>query len=51
MSPPDRPGFIPSHGYYRNLPSYQKAEVVYDLTFHFCERFLKRGDGAIAQKA
>jgi four helix bundle suffix protein len=49
MNSPDRPGFIPSHGYYQNLLSYQKAEVVYDLTFHFCERFLKRGDRTIDQ--
>jgi len=49
MNSPDRPGFIPPHGHYRDLLSYQKAEVVYDLTFHFCERFLKRGDRTIDQ--
>jgi four helix bundle suffix protein len=27
----------------------QKAEVVYDLTFNFCRRFLKRGDRTIDQ--
>jgi four helix bundle suffix protein len=42
-------GFIPPHGNYRELLSYQKAEVVYDLTFRFCERFLKRGDRTIDQ--
>jgi four helix bundle suffix protein len=31
------------------LLSYQKAEVIYDLTFSFCERFLKRGDRTIDQ--
>lgn len=36
--------FIPPHGNYQELLSYQKAEVVYDLTFRFCERYLKRGD-------
>lgn len=37
------------HGDYRNLLSYQKAVVVYDLTFHFCARFLARGDRTIDQ--
>jgi len=49
MNSPDRPGFIPPHGHYRELLSYQKAEVIYDLTFNFCERFLKRGDRTIDQ--
>jgi four helix bundle suffix protein len=42
-------GFIPTHGNYRELMSYQKAEVVYDITFRFCERFLKKGDRTIDQ--
>lgn len=29
-------GFIPAHGNYRELLSYQKAEVIYDLTYQFC---------------
>lgn len=41
---PDPPGFIPPHGNYRELLSYQKAEVVYDITFRFCGRFIGRGD-------
>jgi four helix bundle suffix protein len=45
----DQPGFIPPHGHYQELLSYQKAEVVYDLTFRFCERFLSRGDRTIDQ--
>ena len=49
MNSTDRPGFIPPHGNYQELLSYQKAEVVYDLTFNFCERFLKRGDRTIDQ--
>ncbi len=36
--------FIPPHGGYRNLLSYQRAEVVYDATVRFCERFLERRD-------
>ncbi len=43
------PGFIPPHGNYRELLSYQKAEVVYDLTYRFCQRFLSRGDRTIDQ--
>lgn len=42
-------GFIPPHGNYRELLSYQKAEVVYDITFRFCQRFLKKGDRTIDQ--
>jgi len=42
-------GFIPPHGNYRELLSYRKAEIVYDVTFRFCERFLKRGDRTIDQ--
>jgi four helix bundle suffix protein len=41
--------FLPPHGNYRELLSYQKAEVVYDLTFRFCGRFFKRGDRTIDQ--
>ena len=42
-------GFIPPHGNYRELLSYQKAEVVYDLTYRFCQRFLSRADRTIDQ--
>ena len=40
---------LPPHGNYRELRSYQRAEILYDLTFHFCERFLSRGDRTIDQ--
>ena len=43
-SMPDDSSLLPPHGNYRELLSYQKAEVVYDLTFEFCQRFLQRGD-------
>jgi four helix bundle suffix protein len=43
------PGFIPRHGGNQELLSYQKAEVVYDLTHRFCQRFLDRGDRTIDQ--
>jgi hypothetical protein len=32
--------FIPSHGGYQRLLSYQKAEIVYDATVSFCDRFI-----------
>jgi four helix bundle suffix protein len=40
----DDAGFIPPHGNYRKLLSYRKAEVVYDLTYRFCQRFLPKTD-------
>jgi four helix bundle suffix protein len=42
-------GFIPKHGDYKRLLSYQKAEVIYDLTHCFCGCFLKPGDRTIDQ--
>jgi four helix bundle suffix protein len=39
---PDTPGFILPHGGYRSLLSYQKAEVIHDLTVVFCDRFIDR---------
>jgi len=35
-------GFIPPHGGYQKLLSYQKAEIVYDATVFFCNRFIDR---------
>ena len=34
--------FIPPHGGYQQLLSYQKALVVYDATLHFCGRFIDK---------
>lgn len=36
-------------GNYAGLLSFQKAEIVYDLTFRFCQTFLQRGDRTIDQ--
>jgi len=36
-------GFIPPHGDDRGLLCYPKAEVVYDITFRFCHKFLSKG--------
>jgi four helix bundle suffix protein len=35
-------GFIPAHGGYKKLLSYRKAEIVYDATIHFCDRFIDK---------
>ena len=35
-------GFIPPHGGHQKLLSYQKAEIVYDATVSFCDRFIDR---------
>jgi four helix bundle suffix protein len=42
-------GFIPPHGGYQKLLSYQRAEVVYDATVRFCVRFLERRDRTVDQ--
>lgn len=34
--------FIPPHGGYRKLQSYQMAEIVFDATMQFCKRFIDR---------
>ena len=35
-----QPGFIPPHGGYVNLKSYQMSVLVYDATVKFCDRFI-----------
>jgi four helix bundle suffix protein len=37
----DRP-FIPPHGGYRKLLSFQRETVVYDATLYFCDRFIDK---------
>ena len=36
--------FIPPHGGYKDLLSYQKAKIVYDATVYFCKRLLSKRD-------
>src|SRR5512145_3067143 len=36
--------FIPAHGGYQKLLSYRKAEIVYDATVRFCDRFFNPRD-------
>jgi len=38
----EAPQLIPPHGGYRDLQSYQMAEIVYDATVVFCDRFISR---------
>jgi len=33
---------IPEHGGYRNLKSFQMARLAYDVTKHFCDRFIDK---------
>jgi four helix bundle suffix protein len=41
--------FIPPHGGYEDLLSFQKARIIYDGTMKFCERFLDRRDRTVGQ--
>ena len=38
----DFPQLIPPHGGYRDLKSYQMAEIIFDATVAFCGRFIDR---------
>jgi four helix bundle suffix protein len=38
----DEEGLIPKHGGYRNLKSFQLAQLVYDVTVRFCDRYIDR---------
>lgn len=40
---------LPPRGDYQTLRSFQKAEVVYDITFRFAHKHLSRGDRTIDQ--
>jgi four helix bundle suffix protein len=40
MSPPQT--FLPPHGGYEDLLSFQKARIVYDGTVRYCERFVDK---------
>lgn len=40
---------IPRTGNYKRLLSYQKADVIFQITFDFCSRFLSKGDRTVDQ--
>jgi four helix bundle suffix protein len=42
-------GFIPPHGGYRSLITYQKAEIIYDGTIYFTNRFFENYNRTIGQ--
>ena len=42
-------GFIPKHGGYEKLITYQRAEIIYDGTVYFTKRFLQKYDRTIDQ--
>jgi four helix bundle suffix protein len=41
--------FIPPHGGYQKLLSYQRSEIIYDATVYFTKRFFKKGYRTIDQ--
>jgi len=41
--------FLPQHGHYRNLRVYQVSEMIYDITFYFCQKYLQKGDRTVDQ--
>jgi len=38
----DQEGLIPKHGGYRKLKSFQLAQLVYDVTVRFCDRYIEK---------
>jgi hypothetical protein len=42
MENTSREGLIPKHGGYRNLKSFQIAQLVYDMTVRFCDRYIDK---------
>ncbi len=43
------PEIIKTTGDYKRLLSYQKADVIYRITFFFCHTFLEKGDRTVDQ--
>lgn len=41
--------FIPKHGGYQKLITYQRAIIIYDATVYFTRRFLSKGDRTVDQ--
>lgn len=40
---------VPPRGNHKTLLSFQKAEVIYDITYRFAHKFLSRNDRTIDQ--
>lgn len=45
----DNKNFIPQQGRYRSLRVYQLAEIIYDITYIFTQKYLSKGDRTIDQ--
>lgn len=41
--------FLQQKGGYRKLRVYKTATIIYDVTYYFVERFLKKGDRTVDQ--
>ena len=41
--------FLPQHGHYRYLRVYKVAEIIYDITYYFTQRYLSKGDRTVDQ--
>jgi four helix bundle suffix protein len=39
---PEKPTVIPKHGGYRKLKSFQLAQLIYDVTVRFCDRYIEK---------
>ncbi len=48
-SQPSDDRLLPPRGDYQTLLSFQKAEVIYDITFRFAHKYLSRGDRTVDQ--
>ena len=40
---------IPNRGNYKKLLSYQKSNVIFELTYYFCHKYLLKGDRTVDQ--
>lgn len=36
----DKDGLIPKHGGFRSLKTFQLAQLIYDITVRFCDKFV-----------
>ncbi len=46
---PEREPLIPKHGGYRKLKSFQVAQLVFDITVRFCDRYVDRRSRTVDQ--
>ncbi len=49
ISHDSRSSILPPRGDYQTLLSYQKSEVIYQITYRFCGLFFKKGDRTVDQ--